>query len=294
MPRRFFTLDVFTSSPLAGNPLAVVLDAQGLGDAGMQAIAREFNLSETVFVWPPKDPHQRASLRIFTPATELPFAGHPTVGTVALLARLDGRQGERQLTVEEGIGAIRCTVAPVGEDRFRAKFELPQLPAEVGPAASPDQLAAALGLAAADIGFEGFVPGRWSAGVPLTFVPVRALAQVQRCRVDAARLDAVGPAVFVFCRETVESGRSFHARMFAPGLGVPEDPATGSAVAAFAGLLARHGGFGDGEHALAIEQGMEMGRPSLIELSLTLEAGVLRRAAIGGEAVVVCEGTIEV
>jgi trans-2,3-dihydro-3-hydroxyanthranilate isomerase len=293
MRRRFFTLDVFTDRRLAGNPLAVVLDPEGFDDATLQAIAREFNLSETVFVLPPGAADHRARLRIFTPAAELPFAGHPTVGTVALLARLDGTQGPRELVVEEGIGAIRCTVSRIDADRGHVRFELPRLPAEAGPAPEAAQLAAALGLPAEDIGFEGFVPARWSAGLPLAFVPVRSLAQVMRCRVDVPRLDAVGPAAFVFCRETIRPGCSFHARMFAPGLGVPEDPATGSAVAAFAGLLARQGGLADGEHSLVIEQGVEMGRPSLIELDLAIEAGALRRAAIGGEAVVVCEGVIE-
>lgn len=295
MRRRFVTLDVFTARRFAGNPLAVVLDAEGLDDAALQAIAREFNLSETAFVLPPTAPAHRARLRIFTPAAELPFAGHPTVGTAALLGRLDGLRGAGELIMEEGIGPVRCTVEPVDADRGRVRFDLPALPRELGPPEDVAALAAALSLSPGDIGFDDFVPGRWSAGVPMTFVPVRSLGDVGRCRVDLARFERLpqSAALFVFCRETVHSGCAFHARMFAPGMGVPEDPATGSAVAGFAGVLARFGGLGAGDHAVAIEQGIEMGRPSVIELFMTIEAGALRHAAIGGEAVVVSEGTIE-
>ncbi len=134
--------------------------------------------------------------------------------------------------------------------------------------------------------------------MPLTFVPVRSLETVARSRPDARLWDATfGPddpaAVYVFCRETAEAGHDFHARMFAPGLGVPEDPATGSAAAAFAGLLARDGGLADGEHRVAIEQGYEMGRPSIIQLSVNLRDRNLVGASIAGDAVVVCEGVIE-
>jgi len=295
MRRRFVTLDVFTGQRFAGNPLAVVLDSDDLEGAAMQAVAREFNLSETVFVLPPRDPAHRARLRIFTPVLELPFAGHPTVGTVVLLARLDQIAGRRDLVVEEGIGPVRCSVERIDADCGQVRFVLPRLPAEVGPAPDAGRLAAALGLRPGDVGFEKFVPGRWSAGVPITFVPVGGLAAVRGCRPDPGRWDAIDPpgAAFVFCRETVQPGRAFHARMFAPAVGVPEDPATGSAAAAFAGVLAQTGGVPDGERRFVIEQGFEMGRPSLIELDITLAAGQLLRAAIGGEAIVVAEGTIE-
>jgi trans-2,3-dihydro-3-hydroxyanthranilate isomerase len=295
--RRFFTLDVFTSRRFAGNPLAVVLDAAALDGPTMQAMAREFNLSETVFVLTPKVSAHRAQVRIFTPRAELPFAGHPTIGTAVLLARLDGGAGERELVLEEGIGPVRCVVAPREGGGF-ARFDVAQEPEEAGPAEDPAAIAAALGLTLDDLGCEKFLPGHWSAGMPVTFVPVRSLEVVERSRPDP-RLwdDAFGPddpaAVFVFCRQTAEPGHAFHARMFAPSLGVPEDPATGSAVAAFAGLLGRDGGLPDGEHELGIEQGYEMGRPSLIRLGITLQGGKLFAASIGGDAVVVSEGTIE-
>ena len=295
MRRRFVTLDVFTDRRFAGNPLAVVLDAERLDDEAMQAIAREFNHPETVFVFPPSDPDRRARVRIFTPARELPFAGHPTVGTAVLLALRDGAPAGGELVLEESIGPVRCVVEASAGGRGRARFAIPQLPAEAGPAPDGAAIAAALGLAPAELG--ELAPARWSAGLPYTIVPLATRAAVARCRPDPARFDAVfgqggAPgAVYVFCRETVEPGRSFHARMFAPGMGVPEDPATGSAVAAFAGMLAPR--LPDGSHEIAIEQGYEMGRPGLIRLAAEVAAGRLVSASIAGDAVIVTEGTLE-
>jgi trans-2,3-dihydro-3-hydroxyanthranilate isomerase len=296
MRRRFVTLDVFTDRRFAGNPLAVVLDADALDTAAMQAIAREFNHPETVFVLPAADPAHRARLRIFTPASELPFAGHPTVGTAVLLARLDGGAGE--FVVEEGIGPVRCDAAMINRDCGHASFALPRLPAAAGTAPDAAAAAAALSLDPADIGFDGFRPARWSAGLAQNFVPIRSLAAIARARPDQARFEAAfaieGRAVaYLYCGEVTQANCDFHARMFAPGLGVPEDPATGSAAAAFAGLWTAQARRADGEHTLRIEQGCEMGRPSLIELTLAIAEGSLIGAAIGGAAVVVSEGTIE-
>jgi trans-2,3-dihydro-3-hydroxyanthranilate isomerase len=296
MRRKFFTLDVFTEKRFAGNPLAVVLEPDGLDTAAMQTIAREFNLSETVFVFPAAGAN-RAKVRIFTPGRELPFAGHPTVGTAVLLARLDGGDTSRDFVVEENIGLVRCRVQPRSGDGGHATFDIPRLPAEDGTAPDAVTLARALSLAAADIGLDDFVPSRWSAGNPFTIVPVRGLDAMARCRPDMTHFEAAFgggfAAPFVVCRETAEPGNSFHARMFAPGVGVAEDPATGSAAAAFAGYLAVHGGYADGEHTVRIEQGYEMGRPSLMELALRIAGGKLTGASIGGGAVVVSEGTIE-
>jgi trans-2,3-dihydro-3-hydroxyanthranilate isomerase len=292
MRRPFVTLDVFTDRRFAGNPLAVVLESRGLEDAGMQAAAREFNLPETVFVLPPADDRHRARLRIFTPARELPFAGHPTVGTAVLLGQ--SRGGE--MVLEEEIGAVRCHVEPLGSDRGFARFDLPKLPERVGEAADAALIAAALGLAPAELGFAGFVPAVWSAGAAFTFVPVRDRAAVARSRPDMARwADAVGASlgVFVFCGETEDANNTFHARMFAPTLGIAEDPATGSAVAALAGLVTHSGAVGDGDHEMRIEQGYEMGRPSLIDLAISIRAGRLVAGAIGGRAIVVSDGMIE-
>jgi trans-2,3-dihydro-3-hydroxyanthranilate isomerase len=297
MRRKFVTLDVFTGERFAGNPLAVVLEPEGLDTRAMQTIAREFNLSETVFVFPPADKQHRAKLRIFTPARELPFAGHPTVGTAVLLGRLDGG-GERNFTVEENVGLVPCRVKSTGADSGSATFDIPRLPAREADSPDVGKMAVALGLEVDDMGLDGFVAARWSAGNPFTFVPVRTRDAVGRIRIDLARFDeAFGsgdhPAAFVFCRETAEAGHAFHARMFAPIMGVHEDPATGSAVAAFSGYLAARGGYQDGEHPMVIEQGYEMGRASQIELTLKIAAGKLTGAAIAGGAVVVMEGALE-
>jgi len=296
MPRRFVTLDVFTSRRLTGNPLAVVLDSDGLDAGAMQAIAREFNLPETVFVLPPSDAGAHARLRIFTPGRELAFAGHPTVGTAVLLGALDGN-GAAELVLEENVGPVRCAVERVDGERGRAHFEVPQQPRLGGHIADVAELAAALCLTPDDIGCEDLVPATWSAGNPVTFVPLRGLDAVARASVDSARWERGFPAnarpiAYVFCRETVEAGHHFHARMFAPALGIREDPATGSAAAALAGMLARDGKLADGTHRFTIEQGYEMGRPSLIHLGLTMRAGVLHAATVGGEAVRVLQGTI--
>jgi trans-2,3-dihydro-3-hydroxyanthranilate isomerase len=258
----------------------------------MQAIAREFGHPETVFVFAPADAKHRARVRIFTPARELPFAGHPTVGTAVLLGLRDGAGAGRELVLEEGIGPVRCTLEASGSGAGRARFTLPQLPVEAGPAPDNASIAAALSLAPSDIGESR--PARWSAGNALTFVPLPTRAAVARCRPNLDKFEAAfgaAAAVYVFCRETVEPAHQFYARMFAPGMGVLEDPATGSAAAAFAGLLASS--LGDGNHATVIEQGYDMGRPSLIHLAMTVEAGRLVSAAIGGDAVVVTEGTLE-
>jgi trans-2,3-dihydro-3-hydroxyanthranilate isomerase len=297
MRRRFVTLDVFTERRFAGNPLAVVLEPQGLETPQMQTIAREFNYPETVFVLPPDDPAHRAELRIFTPAAELPFAGHPTVGTAMLLGRIDGG-GERRFVVEEGVGPVTCNTTMIDGDSGRASFALPVLPVELGPGPDAGAAAAALALDAGDIGFDGFRPARWSAGMAQNFIPVRSLAAIARAQPDPSRF-ATAFAVdgrdvaYLFCGEVAQAGHHFHARMFAPGLGVREDPATGSAAAGFAGLLAASGRFGDGEHSVRIEQGYEMGRPSVIDLSLTMRGGKLAAASVGGGAVVVTEGAIE-
>lgn len=297
MRRRFVTLDVFTARRFAGNPLAVVLDADGLDGNAMQAIAREFNLAETVFVLPPRDSANRARLRIFTPATELPFAGHPTVGTAVLLNRIDGG-GAREFGLEEGIGLVPCATASIDAERGRARFQLARLPEELGEPAARETIAAALGLAPEEIGFDDFRPSAWSAGISFAFVQVRGLDAIRRCQPRLEHWEAAfarhdRSSAYVFCRETAEAGSAFHARMFAPRLGVYEDPATGSAVAAFAGALLRFAPPADGEHDVVIEQGYEMGRPSQITLSVTVHSGRLISAAIGGEAIAVSEGTIE-
>ena len=291
----FATLDVFTKVRFAGNPLAVVFDADGLDGATMQAIAREFSHPETVFVLKPEAAGSTARVRIFTPATELAFAGHPTVGTALLLAL---RRGGTDIVLEEKIGRVKCRVVPEGTKHGSATFTLPALPEQAGAPASDEAIAAGLGLAVGDIGFDGHQPSKWSIGNTFTFVPVRGIDAVRRSRIDDASWDVAFERggrsfAFIFSGETEDKANNFHARMFAPRAGVREDPATGSAAAAFAGFCARSLRLGDGEHRFMIEQGYEMGRPSLIALNVIIRGGALAAASVGGPAVVVTEGTIE-
>ena len=299
MKRRFVTLDVFTTQRHAGNPLAVVLDSGGLDTAAMQAIAREFNLSETVFVSAPVDARHRAALRIFTPGQELPFAGHPTVGTAVLLALSDHAEGcgVDIVTLEEKVGLVPCAVAVTDAISGRAVFTLPKLPERLEQAIARADLARGLGLDEADIGFEGHEPSAFSGGVAYTLVPVADRDAVAKARpageaFERAFAAAPFPNAFVYCRQTQEAGHHYHARMFWPGAGVIEDPATGSAVAAFAGAVMAFDRPGDGEHRFVIEQGYEMGRPSQIVLELSVAGDALTSAQIGGGAVLVSEGVL--
>ena len=299
MKRRFFTLDVFTDTPLAGNPLAVVLDSAGLDAPAMQAIAREFNLSETTFVLEPRDPVNTAALRIFTPARELPFAGHPTIGSAVMIAvvrapEMLGR-GDLQIVLEEEVGPLRCSVRRKGNAYF-ASFGLPALPFTVPGVPDAAEVAAALGLIPADIGFDRHRISRYSCGTPYTFVPVAGLATIGGAAPDLPRFGPVfgEMGVFLYTRETASPENMVHARMFAPRFGIPEDPATGSAAAAFAGVAQEFETPEDGMHTITIEQGFEMGRPSLIHLTMDIAGGKLVSGEIGGSAVVVSQGTIDV
>jgi trans-2,3-dihydro-3-hydroxyanthranilate isomerase len=299
MPRRFVTLDVFTREPLAGNPLAVVLDSEGLDTERMQRVAREFNLSETVFLLPPDDARHRAKLRIFTPARELPFAGHPTVGTAVLLG-LQGRNdavSAAAFGLEETIGVVACITEVKGKHAGYARFRLPQLPQIWGEGRDPAEAAWGLGLDPSDIGFDRHEPSRHSGGVPYDLVPVRSLDAVARAKPHGEAFtkvfgDSNHPTAYVYTRETVGAAHHFHARMFAPSFGMGEDPATGSAVAAFTGALMQFEPMGEGEHSFIIEQGYEMGRPREIDLQLVIQNGALISAEIGGGAVVVGEGEL--
>lgn len=297
MKLNFATLDVFTSRRFAGNSLGVVFDADGIDGATMQAIAREFNHPETVFVLAPKAAGSTAAARIFTPGREMPFAGHPTVGTALVLTLRRG--AGKDVVLEEKIGPVKCRVDAEGSDHGRASFVVPALPSEDGAAASREAIAAALGLAVDDIGFDGHQPSRWSVGNAFTFVPVRNIEAVRRSHIVDARWNAAfesnGPAAaYVFSSETEDKTNNFHARMFSPAFGLREDPATGSAAAAFAGFCARSLSLRDGTHSFKIEQGFEMGRPSLIALGVTMQGGALASATVGGPAIIVTEGTIEV
>ncbi len=304
MKRRYVVLDVFTNRPLEGNPLAVVLDAEGLDTATMQRIAGEFHLSETVFVRPAGHPSHSAEIRIFTPGCELPFAGHPTVGTAALLA--SERFGDvtkaidAVVVLEEQVGVVRAVVRLHPTEPAYAEFDAPRLPRVLhAELPSKGAIADALGLDAAEIGFENHVPSIFEAGVPFAFIPVDGLDPIGRARLDVAAWKAAcaetgALPVYVYCRETHNHDSTFHARMFDVGTGIGEDPATGSAAAAFAGVIARFDQPTKGSHHECIEQGFEMGRPSLIDLTVEMDGGELTGVRIGGSAVRVSEGTIDI
>jgi len=301
MRRKFYTLDVFAQTALSGNPLAVVMDTDGLDGARMQAIAKEFNLPETVFVFPARNPLNTAALRIFTPGRELPFAGHPTVGTAVLLGQLRAPEllarEDVSVVLEELVGEVHCIVRHLPGKVARASFTLPKLPEFVEALGPVAEIAAALGLEAGEIGFGAHQPARYSAGVPFAFVPVKARDSLAKIKLNMAHWAVAfgaGAPVYVYCADPEGRYHSFRARMFAPDMGITEDPATGSAVAAFAGVVMAYEKPKDGDHTLIIEQGFEMGRPSLITLGLDAEGGVLKEASIGGHALMVAQGTIDV
>ncbi|MFG1345462.1 PhzF family phenazine biosynthesis protein [Xanthobacter autotrophicus DSM 431] len=295
-PRRYVTLDVFTQRPFGGNPLAVVLDAQGLDDAAMQQIAREFNVSETVFVLPPRHPENRARIRIFTVAHEMPFAGHPTVGAAVLLA-LEDKLDKGTLRIEETIGTITCEVATqgAGSRRGAAVFTAPRKGEIETTDISREACAEALSLDPEDIGFDAHRPVVANAGVPFLFVPLANLTALARARPDEAAfiasLGGFGEALYLYTLDE-EGDADFRARMFSPGLGTEEDPATGAAAAAFPWVLLDAENLVDGNHKVRIDQGFEMGRPSRIDLGFTVRDDVVVSATIGGGAVVIAEGVL--
>ncbi|MGE0046770.1 MAG: PhzF family phenazine biosynthesis protein [Hyphomonadaceae bacterium] len=295
----FVTYDVFTDRRFAGNPLAVVFDADALDAETMQRVAREFNLSETVFVRTPANEKHAAAVRIFTPGRELPFAGHPTIGSaIAIAERRMGRAEIKDaiLVLEERVGPVRCAVKVTQTGASFAEFDAPKLAEESGLAGTDEAFAEALDLKPEDIGFDRHIPTIYDAGVRYACVPIASLDALARARpMPSASADMLGCAdMYLYARAPDEETHAFQARMYAPAFGIPEDPATGSAAAAIAGALARFEGLMDGWHTLPILQGVEMGRPSLIGLEIELAQGLLNGVRIGGKAVQVSEGTISI
>ena len=304
MSRRYAVYDVFTDRKLAGNPLAVVFDADGLDDAAMQAIATEFNLSETVFVHKAEVAAHVARVRIFTPAHELPFAGHPTVGAAVAIAEAGNGELARPLdlvsVLEENIGPVRCAVKLPKEGAPFAEFDLPRKSVRLDAALDRQAIADTFGLKITQIGFENHVPSLWSAGVAYVMVPVHDLAAASDAEFDPAIWQRCVPfaegrlaSAYLYCRGAVNHLARFHARMFSSDLG-REDPATGSAVAALSGAIQLFDQLVDGHHPILIEQGVEMGRPSMIHLHLDVAAGQIAGARIGGQAVRIAGGWLEI
>ena len=291
----FHTLDVFTTEAFTGNPLAVVLEAGTLDDERMQKIAAEFNLSETVFVFPPVDEANTAKLRIFTPVRELAFAGHPTVGTAILLAELSGIKD--QVRLEEGIGLITVRLDTRDAGVF-AEFSAAVMPEPWTNVPSDTRIAAALSLKQHQLGCgthraSVFNPGNH----PVLYVPLKdrtALAEAKTSMADWPALGAAGAFLaYLYCEGESGSKVDYHARAFAPLSGITEDPATGSAAAGFPGPLLSYEGPWDGTRAWVIMQGEDMGRASRIELEADAAKGGLTAVRVGGHAVKVSSGTLK-
>ncbi len=297
---RFHTADVFTDRMFGGNQLAVFPHADGLETARMQAIARELNLSETVFVFPPDDPAHTRRLRIFTPGAELPFAGHPTIGTAFVLAsigELPLRSGAASIVFEEGVGPVPVTIR--GEEDAPGYCELTaaRLPEEGPPAPPLEEIAAAISVRPDEVGTGRLAPRAVSCGVPYFFIPLRDETVLARVRIDPSAWERTlsrwwAPAVFPFVETGGRGGVDFRARMFAPGIGIPEDPATGSAAAAMAGYLAGTDGPENGTLSWVIEQGVEMGRPSRLHVTCERSGGRIAAVRVGGTSVMVAEGRL--
>ncbi len=295
---RYYTCDVFTDTRFGGNPLAVLPHADGLSDANMQRIAPEFNFSETSFVFPAEAGHTR-KVRIFTPTTEVPFAGHPNIGTAFILGST-GELGDvgdvRTATFEERAGLVTLTIrAPHGQVES-CELAAPQ-PLALGKTLSVPLVAAAVSLDAPDVVTDTHPPQVVSVGLPFVMAELRDRCALERARFDLTIADALAaeaprPSVYVYTRASGDV--DVRARMFAPLSGVTEDPATGSAACTLAGLLAHADRQSNGVFRWRIAQGVEIGRPSTLLARAEKRDGTVTGTWVGGAAVVVSEGIIHV
>ena len=306
------TLDVFTDRIFGGNPLAVFPDARGIDGATMQRIARELNLSETVFVLPP-EAGGTARVRIFTPGREVPFAGHPTVGTAVFLAgegAVDlGADGVHPVILEEAVGPVSVDVTVSGGEALSGRLTAAVAPSELPFEVARGEIAAMVGLTEEEIGFDPVAAGLGdfadpelpivfaSAGLEFLMVPVQSLEAAQRSSLDTSvwsRLLPVGsPSRMVYVvAPGGADGVDLHVRMYAPDIGVPEDPATGSACAAMGGWLGAR--LRPGRSSWSVEQGVEMGRPSRLELQVEVGESGVDTIRVGGDAVRVTRGVMRV
>jgi len=298
---RFCTTDVFTEKQFSGNPLAIVEDADGLSTQTMQSIAREFNLSETIFVQSPADPDHTARVRIFFPTAEIPFAGHPTIGCAIHLAQKANpglEDFDTVITLEEVAGLVPVKVSRSG-GKVEAQFTAPIIPdahgAEIPLAALA---AAAVGLSPDDIGFDSHRIGLWAGGPAFLFVPVGSRDALCRARPNMPEWSAMTVAAkvngaYLYCLGRQDNEGDFHARMFAPASGIPEDPATGSASAILAAQLKTAGVLKKGLNAFRLRQGYDMGRPSDIGLEVDMQENAISAVRISGSSVPVSSGTLE-
>jgi len=300
MRLQFDTVDVFTSAQFSGNPLAVVRNAEGLSSAQMQAIAAEFNLSETTFVLPPEDPAHTAAVRIFTPKGEMPFAGHPNVGTAFVLARTGQSYGRSvagdRVVFEEKAGLVPIELIRDGTTVTGARLAAPQR-LSLGAEVPAELIAAACGVAVDQINTDRHRPVIASCGAAFIIAELNSVAALQAAAADAGIFRsevARHPATSVLIYTRVdEPGLDIRARMFAPQHNIPEDPATGSANVALIGLLAQLQPEPTLTLTRRIAQGVEMGRPSLLLAEAAKQDGVVTATYIGGACVPVMNGFIE-
>ena len=292
MKFEFTTVDVFTDRPFGGNPLAVVTNAQGLSTGQMQSIAAEFNLAETTFVLPPKDPQNTAHVRIFTPKSEMPFAGHPNVGTAFVLARL-GRTGDRpndRFVFEEAAGLVPLGLTRENGAVVAARLAAPQ-PLSLVETVSPEIVAQAVGLSPGDIVGEPVVA---STGNKFLFAELRSRATLKAASYNTEIFRRHLPMERTVGVHLYVTAPEIQSRMFAPLFGVPEDPATGSANVTLIGLLALRDPRTDLTLSKTIGQGVDMGRPSVLEATAEKKAGKVIATYIGGRCVPMLSGTIEI
>jgi trans-2,3-dihydro-3-hydroxyanthranilate isomerase len=299
MRRRYVTVDVFSARPFGGNPLAVVLDAVGLCAAQMQSIATEFNYSETTFVLPPCAPSCAAAVRIFTPRIEVPFAGHPNVGTAVVYAQeleAAGTPAPERIAFEEGAGRVPIRILRDRSGVTGAELTAPAS-LSVGAQVSVDEAAACLSIDRSDIVVSTHVPQVLSVGLPFLVVELASREALRKAKPNSLAHERTLPpigtdSVFAYAREA--GATSLDARMFAPLDAIVEDPATGSAAAATIALLASGRPERDGEIEWRVTQGVDMGRPSLILGRTEKRAGAVAAVHIAGQAVPVMRGTLEV
>ena len=300
MKLHFVTVDVFTGTQFAGNPLGVVLNAEGLSGGQMQAIAAEFNLSETTFVLPPKDPAHTAEVRIFTPRYEIPFAGHPNVGTAFALARAGKSYGRtvdgNSVIFEEKAGLVPISILKDGATVTGARLASPQR-LSVSAEVSPELIASACSLSVDDVETKNHQPCIASCGTLFILAELKgreklaaATARSDVFMREVARLPATSILIYT---HVSEDGLDIRARMFAPYHGIPEDPATGSANVALIGLLAKLRPDRELFMSKTIAQGVEMGRPSLLKAEAEKTGGIVTATYIGGRCVPVMSGTID-
>ncbi len=301
MKFKYYTCDVFTNQCFGGNQLAVFPDATNIPVDLLQTIAKEFNFSETTFVYPSQKAGstsiQSKRVRIFTTGNELPFAGHPTIGTAIVLATIGEIKtagSETKIILEEGVGDVPVTIRLENGTPSFAQLTAAKLPEFSEKVPSAEMLAMMLSISRNDLDDKLFPVQFVSVGFPFLYIAVKNREVIGKIRVNVQMMEELKlNEIFVFCTDPEQKNFHYRARMFAPPIGIPEDPATGSACASFAGYLAALDQCKDGTLQWNIEQGFEMGRPSLLYIEADKKNGTTTSIRVGGSAVMMMEGFLE-